>query len=227
MLQDTAGTRVGETGLLAIFKLRRFRVLLLLALFGICTLVYYFGQLVDLAGWNALRWEFFYTVHDVHRLLFLAPVVYAGYFFGIGGAVTVTIASLLVFLPRAIFISPFPDPILRAVVSVIIEGVLGYLTVVVRNRFQQRVAKALVRNVGNGPAENKKTEDGVFIAGDLEVDLPRRLVKRRGQVVKFTRTEYELLAYLVSNSGKVLTHRELLHHVWGPEYGDEESGGVV
>jgi len=63
----------------------------------------------------------------------------------------------------------------------------------------------------------------LFTAGDLEVDLSKRMVKRRGQVLKLTRTEYELLAYLVSNSGKVLTHRELLHNVWGPEYGDERE----
>ena len=61
----------------------------------------------------------------------------------------------------------------------------------------------------------------VFTAGDLEVDLAKRVVKLRSKVVKLTRTEYELLAYLVNNHGKVLTHRELLNNVWGPEYGDE------
>ena len=60
-----------------------------------------------------------------------------------------------------------------------------------------------------------------FTAGNLEVDLSRRMVKRRGQTVKLTRTEYELLAYLISNHGKVLTHRDLLHNVWGREYGEE------
>lgn len=63
----------------------------------------------------------------------------------------------------------------------------------------------------------------VFTAGDLEVDLSNRVVKRRGKLVKLTRTEYELLAYLVSNCGKVLTHKELLHNVWGPEYGQESE----
>jgi len=62
-----------------------------------------------------------------------------------------------------------------------------------------------------------------FTAGDLEVDLSKRLVKRRGQILRLTRTEYELLAYLVSNCGKVLTHRELLQSVWGPEYGEESE----
>ncbi|MBI4330688.1 MAG: response regulator transcription factor [Chloroflexi bacterium] len=63
----------------------------------------------------------------------------------------------------------------------------------------------------------------VFSAGDLEVDLSKRLVKRQGGVVKLTRTEYELLAYLVANCGKMVTHRELLVNVWGPEYGEESE----
>jgi len=63
----------------------------------------------------------------------------------------------------------------------------------------------------------------VFTAGDLEVDLSKHAVKRSGRIVKLTRTEYELLAYLVSNCGKVLTHRELLHNVWGSEYGEESE----
>jgi len=48
--------------------------------------------------------------------------------------------------------------------------------------------------------------------GEL-VDFTGWVVKCRGRTVKLIRTEYELLAYLVSNRGKVLTHRELLHFV--------------
>jgi two-component system KDP operon response regulator KdpE len=63
----------------------------------------------------------------------------------------------------------------------------------------------------------------VFTGGDLEVDFSKRVVKQRGQIVKLTRTEYELLAYLVSNRGRVLTHKEILHNVWGPEYAEESE----
>ena len=63
----------------------------------------------------------------------------------------------------------------------------------------------------------------VFAAGDLEVDFSKRVVKQRGQIVKLTRTEYELLAYLVSNRGRVLTHKEILHNVWGTEYAEESE----
>ena len=63
----------------------------------------------------------------------------------------------------------------------------------------------------------------LFTTRDLEVDFSKRIVKHRGRELKLTGTEYELLKYLVSNAGKVLTHSELLHNVWGPEYGDERE----
>jgi len=72
-------------------------------------------------------------------------------------------------------------------------------------------------------AAGSTTSTSVFTAHDLEVDLSQHVVKRRGEIIKLTRTEYELLAYLVSHRGKVLTHKELLHNVWGPEYGEESE----
>ncbi len=61
----------------------------------------------------------------------------------------------------------------------------------------------------------------VFEAGELKVDLEKRLVYRRGEEVRLTRTEYRLLATLVQHAGKVLTHRQLLREVWGPGAADE------
>jgi two-component system, OmpR family, KDP operon response regulator KdpE len=52
----------------------------------------------------------------------------------------------------------------------------------------------------------------------LTVDLARRQVKRNGQPVRLTPTEYELLAVLVQHAGKVVTHRQLLQAVWGPAH---------
>jgi len=80
-----------------------------------------------------------------------------------------------------------------------------------------RIRVALRRSAG------AKDSTALFTAGDLEVDFPMRVVRRHGQIIKLTRTEYELLAYLVSNCGKVLTHKEVLHNVWGPEYGEESE----
>jgi two-component system KDP operon response regulator KdpE len=52
--------------------------------------------------------------------------------------------------------------------------------------------------------------------GDLRVDLAARRVFVRGEEVRLTRTEFNLLATLVRHAGKVLTHRQLLQEVWGP-----------
>jgi two-component system KDP operon response regulator KdpE len=60
-----------------------------------------------------------------------------------------------------------------------------------------------------------------FRAGAIEVDLEGRIVKVNGKEVPLTPTEYNLLQYFVTNAGKILTHRELLQKVWGPEYGGE------
>ena len=60
-------------------------------------------------------------------------------------------------------------------------------------------------------------EKPVFKTGDLSVDLVRRLVTVRGEDVKFTPREYDLLRLLVAHAGKVLTHKFILREVWGPE----------
>lgn len=56
----------------------------------------------------------------------------------------------------------------------------------------------------------------VFHSGPIEVDLAGRLVKRNGKEVKLTATEYSLLRLFVRHAGKVLTHRQILREVWGP-----------
>lgn len=64
-------------------------------------------------------------------------------------------------------------------------------------------------------------ESAVFTAGDLVVDLVGRTVKRRGEPVKLTATEYSVLALFVRNAGRVLTHRYILEQVWGPAFVEE------
>ncbi|THF56430.1 response regulator [Ollibium composti] len=60
-------------------------------------------------------------------------------------------------------------------------------------------------------------EPPVFRSGDLEVDLVRRIVRMRGEEVKLTPKEYDILRMLVAHAGKVLTHRMLMSEVWGGE----------
>jgi len=55
-------------------------------------------------------------------------------------------------------------------------------------------------------------------AGNMEIDLSAHTVKRDGQLLKLTATEYALLSLFVRNEGRVLTHHYLLKEVWGPGY---------
>ena len=53
---------------------------------------------------------------------------------------------------------------------------------------------------------------------DIQVDFAARTVKKNNQLIKLTSTEYNLLALLVRNEGKVLTHQYLLRAIWGPGF---------
>lgn len=66
------------------------------------------------------------------------------------------------------------------------------------------------------------TEEGTaFTSGPLFVDLAARVVKKKGELIKLTPTEYALLALFVRNTGKVLTHRYILQQIWGPTFEEE------
>jgi two-component system KDP operon response regulator KdpE len=75
--------------------------------------------------------------------------------------------------------------------------------------------RALLRRVAQPVAQASVVE-----FGDVRVDLALRTVERGGATLHLTPIEYRLLAYLLGNSGKVLTHRQLLRDVWGPSQVD-------
>jgi two-component system KDP operon response regulator KdpE len=65
---------------------------------------------------------------------------------------------------------------------------------------------------------NTDEGDTTITFGDLNVDLSTRSVWKNDQLLKLTATEYNLLALLIRNEGKVLTHQYLLRAIWGPGY---------
>ena len=73
---------------------------------------------------------------------------------------------------------------------------------------------ARLRAVQRRAAEAR--EEPVFVSGSLTVDLAARTVTASKQEVHLTATEYALLHELVRHAGKVVTHRQLLRAVWGP-----------
>lgn len=61
------------------------------------------------------------------------------------------------------------------------------------------------------------------ISPDLEIDLSQRVVKKNGEPIKLTATEYNLMSIFVKNEGRVLTHQYLLREVWGPGYVEQSQ----
>jgi two-component system KDP operon response regulator KdpE len=80
----------------------------------------------------------------------------------------------------------------------------------------------LLARVRTALRHRQLAEEGTaFTSGSLVVDLAARVVKKKGEVIKLTPTEYSLLALFVRNNGKVLTHRYILQQIWGPKFEEE------
>jgi len=70
-------------------------------------------------------------------------------------------------------------------------------------------------------APSEKIEETHLEAGDFSVDLASRQILVRGTEIHLTPKEFELLAFLVRNNGKVLTHRTLLSAIWGGNFTEQ------
>ncbi len=78
--------------------------------------------------------------------------------------------------------------------------------------------RALGRRTGDGP-------DAVLEVGDLKLDLERHEVARDAQPIELTAKEFDLLAYLMRNAGRVLSKDQITDHVWG--YDAQATSNVV
>jgi two-component system, OmpR family, KDP operon response regulator KdpE len=79
-----------------------------------------------------------------------------------------------------------------------------------------RVRAALRRN----PADTNSGPQRLFF-GNVEIDLGSRRAARRGNTVRLSPKEFEMLSYFVGRSNQTVSHRELLQAIWGPDYGNE------
>jgi len=75
---------------------------------------------------------------------------------------------------------------------------------------------ARIRSALRGYAQ--EDNEPIIDSEDLQIDLQSRTVKKKGELVKLTGTEYSLLALFAKNEGKVLTHQYLLRAIWGPGF---------
>jgi len=73
--------------------------------------------------------------------------------------------------------------------------------------------RALLRSAPGGA-----TPETEILRRDLRIDLARHEVALAGEPVKLTRKEFDLLALLARNAGRIITHRQLLADIWGPAH---------
>ncbi len=79
--------------------------------------------------------------------------------------------------------------------------------------------RAILRRTSSGD-----TGPSSITAGDVTIDIARRVVDVRGEIVHLTRTEFDILAVLMRHLDRVVTHTMLFDEVWGPDYfGDTKS----
>jgi len=82
-----------------------------------------------------------------------------------------------------------------------------------------RIQAVLRRSRLPGPSN----ENPMFSSGELLINYRSHQVTVSGKEINLTATEFSLLRELASHAGEVMSHRTLLHLVWGPEYGDEKE----
>jgi two-component system KDP operon response regulator KdpE len=80
---------------------------------------------------------------------------------------------------------------------------------------------ARLRVIVRRRARGAEAPQPVMQAGDLIIDVPRRLVSRAGEPIHLSPKEYELLVKLAEADGKVLTHKDLLISLWGPAHSED------
>ena len=101
------------------------------------------------------------------------------------------------------------------IVSALDNGATDYLTKPFRTaELLARIRAAIRRN-------HSLNNDNTIECGDLIFDFLARTVKKNGELLKFTSTEFQLLSLFAKNEGRVLTHQFILKEIWGIGYQSE------
>jgi two-component system KDP operon response regulator KdpE len=101
------------------------------------------------------------------------------------------------------------------IVTALDNGATDYLSKPFRTaELLARIRSAIRRN----QTSNNTT---VIDAGDLQIDLAARTVKKNNELLKLTSTEFNLISLFARNEGRVLTHRFILNEIWGVGYQTE------
>ncbi len=98
------------------------------------------------------------------------------------------------------------------------EGAVDYLV----KPFGLAELAARIRSALRRRDVEPAAETGPVVIGELHIDFAARMVRKRGEEIRLTPTEFKLLTYLVRHSGKVVTQQQLLREVWGVRNPEQE-----
>lgn len=104
----------------------------------------------------------------------------------------------------------------KDIVKALDDGANDYLT----KPFRMGELLARIRSCLRA-SQSDLAGEAVTILGDLQIDFVARSVKKGEQILKLTATEYNLLALMMNNLGRVLTHQYILRQIWGISYQNE------
>ncbi len=104
-------------------------------------------------------------------------------------------------------------------------GADDYITKPYRLRELVARIRAILRRSENSPKEDETTSNSeVLVEGAVRLDLERHELSVDGELVSLALREFELLSYLMENSGRVVTRESLMQNVWGWDYiGDTKT----
>ena len=113
----------------------------ILTIFVLCGILHYAEQ-IGITGTESPSSHFGLTRHALERILFLVPIIYSGYIFGLVAGLATSVAALAVMLPRAVVISPATADALLESSGIFVVGVLacGWLWAMARERSRTRTA---------------------------------------------------------------------------------------
>lgn len=153
-----------------------------IALIMVVLIIFYNANHFDIANWVPWLGRIFTAefVHDLHRSLFLIPLLYAGAVFRLWGALLSWLVFLAAILPRALFFSPNPDSLMRAGIFALVALMASVLIAMERNRRQgEREASAqmqLAHRTYTSQILRAQEEERQRIAQELHDDTVQSLL---------------------------------------------------
>ncbi|MBO9620527.1 MAG: response regulator [Niabella sp.] len=104
----------------------------------------------------------------------------------------------------------------KDIVAALDNGASDYIPKPFRTQELLARIRAALRSIQNTAAGSSR-----IICDDLDIDLSAHTIKKNGELLKLTGTEFNLVAVLAKNQGRVLTHQFILKQVWGQSYQHE------